>query len=267
MPESKQTALKKPPATKAGLQKALDRIGRSGRVATGISKELCEAAGVEFLDYQKSIDRLSEIIGAFEEKKAELVSVEHTPAEAFLLALKAQCTIIGQLNSQLLNCPIPWSMKTGFPSHPSLVADVAAYVKKHRPEERLGVVLASFGEWAHLFTEELYCSCTAKGISFTLRNIRLEIMIRHLFEEHREGGIAVRQMIGVRTDDINHFGHYEIKAGSQLVDHMMIIWICENRITLNPLTITGIAHEHADRLFDAESLAATMRELLEKTTC
>jgi hypothetical protein len=201
---------------------------------------------IRILDYKESIQKLSDLVTIIKEKmqKMENEYGSYLPSISFFLALQVQAKVIDYLNDEALNYGLAWDEDTGFPSLPSLVADVGSYVRHFNPQGKLRILLESFCGWSLFEKEEMLCCCS----SFKLRKVALEIMLNHVLEI-QESSVVIKQILGVRTDDLKHLEqHYDLKKPSQRIDNLNIIWLCRNEIKNNgSLKIEYLGSEHAEQ--------------------
>ncbi len=208
---------------------------------------------VKILGYNESVERLGGIVRKFE-IPMEAVKKEHyfspsylyLPFAAFYLALQAQVKAMEYLNDKNFNYGLAWDEDIGLPSLPSLVADVGSYVRHFNPQGELRKLLESFCGWTLFVKEEMLCCCGRR--SFKGRKVVLEIMLNHILEVE-DSSIIVKQLLGVKTDDLKHLEHhYNFKKQSQRIDNLYMIWICRNWIKNNGnLEVGYLGSEQAEQ--------------------
>lgn len=205
------------------------------------------------LGYDESIERLGGIIPKLGVKIDGIINDNHflpfyswLPLVSFYLALQAQAKVLEYLNDKYLNYGLAWDEDTGFPSLPSLTADAGSYVRYFNPQGELRMLLESFCGWTLFAKEEMICCCGSR--SFKRRKVALEIMLNHILEV-KDSSVVVKQLLGVRTDDLKHLEHhYNFKKQSQRIDNLYIIWLCRNRIKNNGnLEVEYLGSEQAEQ--------------------
>lgn len=196
-----------------------------------------------FLSPSEAVIRLEKIICRLDRRIGETIKPEELAAGACLLALAAQRKFLICQNDSVLSSMVLWGDKTGFPSHPSFTADAASFAKTlpaevfcsegQKAEGResfaeLKAILGSFSAWTVLKKEELPCWCGGSK-----RIVNIEVMANVALKAV-DAGLSARLLIGIRTDDQNHFQkHYSSSRLSRAIDDILIIFECENRIILN----------------------------------
>lgn len=179
---------------------------------------------IEFLDYQQSIAKLKDILR---------VGFD-TALTIPLLILKAQLKVLEYLNDRHVNCPIPWDKRTGFPSHPSMVADAQKYLKFFQCSADLKSLLDSFLGWSLFAREELLCCCG--GSLLKPRNISFDVMLNHVLRiDYVDGNffLVIKQLVGVRCSNRGHLkNHYNFGKMSQAIDDLSMIFISESGFNL-----------------------------------
>ncbi len=181
-----------------------------------------ELKPIEFLEYQESIVKLRNILGA-------------VPANfSCVLALKAQLKVLEYLNDQHFNCPVPWDKRIGLPSHPSMVADAQKYTEFFSCSEDLKSILNSFLGWSLFAKEELLCCCG--GSLLKPREVSLEVMLNHALKVDKIGDdyfLIVKQLVGVKCGNRGHLkNHYNFGRMSQVVDELSMIFVSEAGFSL-----------------------------------
>ncbi len=210
---------------------------------TAKAVEKLDFAPPEFLDWRESIRRMAEIRAslktALDEKSAQ--KREFIPAWALWLEMGAAIKTLETVNSDALNCAVPWNKKTGFPSLPSMVADARKYAETlkngHKP---LALILDSFCAWTPIFKGSVECCCGAPGFKF--RKVEYEVAINYGLSAEN-GEVAVIQLVGIKTDDIAHLKthfsnavleeHSGFQKFSKVLANTNIIFTAENRLRLS----------------------------------
>ena len=208
----------------------------------------------------EAIARLDKIIDFF--KSLCMAQGAHAASKIFLMALMAQRKVLANLNDENLYCQVLWDERTGFPSHPSLAADVAKYFEIFNTSDWLKALLNSFSGWSLFRQEKILCCCGRKE-----RIVSLDIMINTILsvssvpKSSINSSLEIKLLVGVKTDDMEHLKmHYNIKKQSKVDGGLYIIFNCVNsvaiadRLQLHPedfLTIQPVNFSHAD-LFSVE---------------
>lgn len=173
---------------------------------------------IEFFGYDDSISKLKNIL--------EVGSYDNN---IITLLLKAQMKVLGYLNDQHVNCPVPWDKRTGLPSHPSMIADAQKYVKFFQCSAGFKSVLDSFLGWSLFAEEKLLCCCG--GSLLKPRNVSFDVMLNHALRADRIGYdyfLVVKQLVGVRCNNKGHLkNHYNFGKMSQVMDDLSMIFIVE----------------------------------------
>ncbi len=197
----------------------------------------------EFRDWRESIKRIAEIRKslriALDERLAQ--KQEFIPAWALWLEMGAAIKTLESINSDALNCAVPWDKKTGFPSLPSMTADARKYGETlkngHKP---LALIIDSFCAWTPIFNGSAECCCGMPG--FKYRKVEYEVVINHGLSAEN-GEVAVIQLVGIRTDDVEHLKthfssaisdeHSGFQKFSKVLPNTNIIFTSENRLKLS----------------------------------
>lgn len=187
---------------------------------------------------------------------------------AFLALLFAECSVLEALNDHYLSSDVPWDTQTGFPSHPTLIADGLEYVKRFEPESQLAAVIGSFSEWRLYGRYEMNC---AHGSDWKkLRRVPYELWLDHSLEACDDGGLVVVQRVSVESDDEKHIAHhYGERKPDAAIDGRLIVWECKNVFRTTPANNEeGSVHFRVislyaakNDLWDSETWSAELREL------
>lgn len=188
---------------------------------------------VEFLDYQKTIERIEEIITGLRLNaisKIDLNVYQDLSLLALKTLLKAQIKVLGYINDSSLNCAVPWDKRTGFPSHPTMVADAQRYVDFFKPPEEVKAFLDSFLGWSQVAREEMRCCC---GQGKKARTVILFIQLNHIVSVVNDEYLCLKQFVGVGSLDSAHLKHhYDFGKPSQVADDLHIISVSEQGFRL-----------------------------------
>ena len=216
-----------------------------------------------FLVPNEAISRLDEVINQLKLKLGENNQPNLLAAQVFCLALEAQKKVLAYLNDDNFYCQVPWDPATDLPSHPSLAADVAKYTELFPVSADLKALLNSFSGWSLLHHEKLpACCCGRKE-----RPVDSDIMLNAILKSDN-GSLTIKFLVGVKSGDNDHLEkHYNIKQKSQVVDGLIIIFICENRIIVNSSdesTIEVLNFSHAEQ-FDVSVFEGMVNKEVSKT--
>jgi len=214
-------------------------------VLTTITKS---TAGPAFLNPQEAIEQLnvitSRLLVAGESRSHEFIA-----SEVYILALMAQAKILNYLNDENFFCRVLWDPRTNLPSHPSLAADAGKYGETFNSFPELKSILNSLSGWALLRQEKISCCCGRKE-----RIVELDIMLNTIMKVEG-GGLSVKLLAGVKTDDNDHLEeHYNLKSQSRVEGDLYIIFTCENLISLDggEVVIEPVSFSHAERFYVPE---------------
>lgn len=165
---------------------------------------------VLFLDYREAIERLKKLYKQLLVKFNNLpdLALENVIEYSHLLVL--QIAILGQikflqgLNDEHVNTPVAWELM-GFPSPPSLMADL----KKCSDQEELSkiakAVLRSFSEWETIAEESLDCACVKNGKN---HKVECDVKLRHILRLNGRK-LHLKQFVAVSSKNTAHLqSHY-----------------------------------------------------------
>ena len=128
----------------------------------------------EFINYREAIARIIGLVARLEGMVVFANSNSAFPLYCYVTALKAQALWLYFSNDEYMSVEVPWDT-IGFPSHPSMSADVAAYAKRDELEEVCVAFLNSFSAWTSVKRETLsQCSCGRRS-----RPVEIDIMVTH----------------------------------------------------------------------------------------
>ena len=183
---------------------------------------------IRVVDYKESLVRLRRLIGLINAKiasgDARLVGQSFKLLKVFELALQAQARIVDALNDDHISCPIVWDELTGFPSHPTLAADLNKYVEiLQSSDEVLVAILRSFSGWTFLAKET---SPRCFGSFFGLKNVQMNIKINHILSSV-DGRLGLKQLVGVDSPNLNQKElerYFGCGRSSQVIDDLFIIF-------------------------------------------
>lgn len=202
----------------------------------------------EFRDWRESIKRMTEIraglLSALRDKAEQ--KYEFLPSWALWLAFGAAVKTIETINSDHLNCAVPWDTKTGFPSLPSMTADARKYGENlkngHKP---IALILDSFCAWTRISRGRSECCCAQPDFKF--ETVEYDVVINHGLSA-KDGEVIVAQLVGIQTDDVDHLKtHFSSSASetcsnfqkfSRVLQNTNILWTAKNTLKLSGDTIT-----------------------------
>ncbi len=179
----------------------------------------------KFLDWHIALAKIKSIIDRF----PGVARGEFLPSLAWYAVLVAGHRALSHLNDEHLNCGVLWDPETGFPSHPSFIADAQHYAQPADINPRSKALVQSFKEWASFAKETLQCCCG--GNSLTLRPVEMELMINHSVKRE-ENMLRITQRVGVRSNDMKHLRNHYSDFSKQSVrdENLYIIWTASNKI-------------------------------------
>ena len=207
-------------ATKAFLSGFPDR---------GAVLKLSAVNELELIEHQEAIRRITRITASL---KAILIEKKNDPdflpVWIWYLILIAQRRSLRRINDEVIYSPVSWNQSTGFPSHPSLIADAQIYAKFLKGSEFFKKILASLSDWTILSREKISCCC---GKGWNSRIVEFNVLIRYLMKIE-ENSLFAQQLIGIQSGDLNHLSeHYpNFSVESVVVPYTRIVYVCENRI-------------------------------------
>lgn len=181
---------------------------------------------IKIIDYKEGLQRLRELIDLIHAKVAlgdsTLIGKNLGFLKVLSIALEAQHKLISYLNDDLISCPIAWDETSGFPSHPTLVADLQKYVEIFKPENKFLVsVLRSFDHW-ELLTRET----SQVGVNLKLKTTLMNIKMNHILKT-LHNNLVFTQLVGVESADISHQelrDYFDFRRPSKVIDGLMIIF-------------------------------------------
>lgn len=153
-------------------------------------------------------------------------SCEFLPAWGFLAAIFAQAATLQKLNSRSLHAPVPWDQLTGFPSHPTLIADAVKYADFLEKNDPLRIILSSFREWTLFCKEKVQCKHDSEA-----KIIDCEVLLNHTIARENNA-LAVKQLVCAKSDNKRHLErHYgSVKPTKAYGESTNIIWTASNKI-------------------------------------
>lgn len=221
---------------------------------------------IKIIDYKEGLQRLRELIDLIHATIAigdlTLISKNFGFLKVLGIALEAQFKLIGHLNDKLISCPIAWDETTGFPSHPTLAADLQKYAEVFKPKDIiLMTVLRSFVRWELLVQETSvrYCGSISK-----LKTVRMDIKLNHVLKIE-DGKLDFKQLVGVGSADLNHkelWDYFDFRRPSRVIDGLMIIFSREwlLRVKNGKLEAEEVKIEKA-KLFNLEKFQSMIDSL------
>ncbi|MBI2063404.1 MAG: hypothetical protein HYT65_00210 [Candidatus Yanofskybacteria bacterium] len=193
------------------------------KINTGIIPQ-----NIKIIDYKEGLGRLHELIDLIRGKIAigdsTLIGKNFGFLKILGIALEAQHKLIGYLNDELISCPIAWDETTGFPSHPTLAADLQKYLEIFKPQDDvLKTILRSFAHWELLVQETSVRCC---GSITKLKTVKMDIKINHVLKTE-DGWLSFKQLVGVESADLSHQelrDYFDFRRPSKNIDGLMIIF-------------------------------------------
>lgn len=216
----------------------------------------------EFVNYKEAARRLEGIGECFESGKlSRLTPDEWYPAFLLELLVSAQRDTLYRANDEHISCPVPWSAETGFPSHPTMIADAGQFAKLSDCPEFQKPLINSFVSWT-LFSGETVSCCCGRG----LREIAAEIVLNNVLGA-ADGGLLIKQFIGIRSDDVNHLrGHYgESSRQSKASGNIWVVYEAESIAETGGKTT--VIKKNLSKYFNFERLVAVLKEQKEGQRC
>ncbi len=190
----------------------------------------------KFIDWKEAVEKLKVIEGKFKEAISAAKSPDTLPAMAFYLALRGEIEVLNYLNNDKINCLVPWDEQIGLPSLATLSADAGKFGDLFEASNAMAAVLKSFSAWSFFFQETLKdCTC---GNS-RARDVLLSRFLNHSVRADGDS-LSVKQMLAITSNDKKHMRHHYsgFTKPSQWHNDMLIIWSCENRVTLANGSVT-----------------------------
>lgn len=177
-----------------------------------------------FLTYKESLIKLREILTLFRDVITHPPPMRRPTAENALIILWAACIAqfhtIKKLNNETINCDVPWDQRTGLPTNSTIIADSQKFCELFHPPPLLETLLRSLSQWTIFSREEFGCCC---GRGWKLRILSLDVMV-NVFLDVTEKGMAVKQIVGIKSDDRKHLQeHYNQKRGSRVFHDLVIV--------------------------------------------
>lgn len=122
--------------------------------------------------------------------------------------------------NQIFYFPIPWERDTGFPSHPSLVADARHYCRINNTNEASDLMVNSFAGWQTFWRQKIFCCCGGRS-----RFVDVEIVVHHHLKIDGESqALEVKQMAGIKSADRAHIEkHYKLRRESRVDKNISIV--------------------------------------------
>ncbi|MBI2669652.1 MAG: hypothetical protein HYX20_00675 [Candidatus Yanofskybacteria bacterium] len=183
---------------------------------------------LKMIGYESGMQRLRELIDLIHGKIAlgnsTLIGKNFGFLKVLSITLEAQRQLLGHLNDSLIYCPLAWDETTGFPSHPTLVADLQNYIEIFKLQDAvLATVLRSFAHWELLVQETSVRCC---GSNFKLKTVKMDIKLNHILKT-ADGWLGLKQLVGVESADLSHQelqNYFDFRRPSKVIDGLMIIF-------------------------------------------
>lgn len=183
---------------------------------------------LKIIDYKEGLRRLRGLIDLIHDKisigNSTLIGKNFGFLKVLGIVFEAQHKLIGHINDELISCPLAWDETTGFPSHPTLVADLQKYAEIFKPQDSvLATVLRSFARWEHLVQETSTRCC---GSGFNLKTVKMDIKLNHGLKT-MHNFLIFTQLVGVESADLSHQelrDYFDFRRPSRVIDGLMIIF-------------------------------------------
>jgi hypothetical protein len=195
--------------------------------------EFIEDPGVVIAKLQTIRSRLSDL------------SSSHPPIMAYCVLLDAVIKGLNKKQNEMFYFPIPWEKDTGWPSHPSLVADAISY--------QANLILDSFASWSVLKNQNIFCCCGKHRVFSRERFVPIEIVLHHSVVMERERRIIeIKQLIGIKSKDQDHVeSHYDLRRNSKVDENISIIGGSFARIDMQTFELLASGEQYS-RQFAAD---------------
>lgn len=188
------------------------------------------AAPPQFLNWRESAEKIRELVVRLKNDivRKENPSYQVLAGYAFLALLAAEIGALHHFNSDTLSCALPWDENTGIPSPSSMIADVQKFLLHAGYTKDAQKLLQSFATWTPIAEQKISCVCGSK--KFQSREIGIHLILHHIVSQE-DNVVAVRQLVGVASDDDEHLRHhYNVRTPSRQYEDVQIIWDAENHI-------------------------------------
>lgn len=190
-----------------------------------------------FIEPEDAVGRLGSLCEKLEKQiKVQPNQSEITSLAVYCIGLNTQAAALKYLN-EFIEIGVPWDKELNIPSPPSTAADIRTYAERRSLSGELKGLLLSFSGWSLFKKEEILCACgwnKNKNGNFGFRTINADIMINTLLKTE-DGKLKIKQLLGVRADDIDHLAHHyeEFSRQSSAVGDLLIIMENENCLFLD----------------------------------
>lgn len=145
---------------------------------------------------------------------------KYLPARAYTALLDVSVNGLMRQKNHLFYFPIPWDRNTGFPSHPSLVADAKHFCSLGNFGEAVNLIIGSFAGWQTFWKQKKFCSCGGKN-----RYVDLEIVVHHPVKLDTDSRtIEIKGLAGIKSSDRPHIEkHYKLRRESRVDKNISIV--------------------------------------------
>lgn len=160
------------------------------------------AQDAQFISYKESIRRAGRISEGLREK---IISpwYDYPAWYACLhlyLLLKSQMRFLERVNSEDISCDVAWNTVTGFPSHPSLLADVKKFLTLEKCPPLQRPLIGSYERWMPFSRERTTCAC---GPLMKERGVQVYVLLRSNLRRE-DTYLRMWHYIGARSRDMDH---------------------------------------------------------------
>lgn len=178
---------------------------------------------------------------------------KYLPATAYAVLLDIAIRDLTPGKNSLFYFPIPWEKDTGFPSHPSLVADARHYCQTNNSDESTNLIVNSFAGWQMFWKKKVFCCCGKGRVGRLERFVPIEIVIHHPIHIDRESNcLTVKQLVGIKSADRDHIEkHYNLRRESRVDKNISIVRTDSVKIALPGFELIENDEECSDQ-FDAD---------------
>lgn len=189
-----------------------------------------------FIEPEDAVGRLNKLCESLKNQiKAQPIQSDITPLISYCIGLNTQAAALKYLN-EIFEIGVPWDEDMGLPSSSSMAADIRTYAERTSLSDGIKGLLLSFSGWSLFKREGIPCACgwhKNKNGSFGFRTINADILINTLLKSEN-GKLKIKQLIGIRADDIDHLTHHyeEFSRQSSAVGDLLIIMESENCLFL-----------------------------------
>lgn len=156
----------------------------------------------QFVPYKESIRKSGRIAEGLRERILSSwydYSAWYACLHLYLL-LKSQMRFLERVNSDDISCDVAWNTVTGFPSHPSLLADVKKLMVLEKCPPLQRPLVGSYERWMIFSRESTTCAC---GPLMKEREVQVYILLRS--DLRREDTyLRMWHYIGARSRDMDH---------------------------------------------------------------